>query len=61
MVVVVAVAATSVAAAVDGVVFQQLRATEQAAVVLDISTHLAQHHWRNNEVLVAFFRTLRTH
>jgi hypothetical protein len=38
----VAVAATSVAAAADGAVFQQPRATEQAVAALDISTHLAQ-------------------
>ena len=42
MVVAVAVAATSVAVAVDGAEFQQPKTTALAAVVLDISTQLAQ-------------------
>jgi hypothetical protein len=38
----VAAAATSVAAAADGAVLEGPRITALAAVVLDISTHLAQ-------------------
>jgi Ni/Co efflux regulator RcnB len=61
MVVAVAVAATSVAAAADGAEFQQPKATARVVAALVTSTHHAQHQPHNKEAPTVFYKMLRIH